>query len=96
MNIYTKINIQTLPLPSTVQINILCLKVLTKFDKMNKNSKSSSISKKEFMTDGKKSKRHIETIHKGRKPYSCGLCNYSCSEKASLTKHLKSVHEGKK
>ena len=28
--------------------------------------------------------------------YKCSICDYNCSQKGDLTKHIASVHEGKK
>jgi uncharacterized Zn-finger protein len=40
--------------------------------------------------------RHIESVHKGKKPFKCNICHYTCSLKHNLRKHVESVHEGKK
>ena len=37
-------------------------------------------------------KRHVETIHKGLKPYACEICTYAAGQKGTLMKHIKSVH----
>ena len=33
---------------------------------------------------------------KGNKPFKCNICDYSCSTKSDLNRHVASVHEGKK
>jgi uncharacterized Zn-finger protein len=41
-------------------------------------------------------KRHIESVHEGKKPYKCKLYEESLSVKRHLKKHIESVHDGKK
>ena len=41
-------------------------------------------------------KIHIASVHEGKKPFNCELCNYSCSENSRMKKHIASAHEGKK
>ena len=40
--------------------------------------------------------RHVASLHEGKKPFNCELCDYSSSVKSSMNKHIASVHEGKK
>ena len=56
-------------------------------------------------------KRHIESVHEGKKPlnlknhiksiheeknsHKCSFCNFSCSTNSTLKRHFESVHEGK-
>ena len=28
------------------------------------------------------------SVHEGKKPYKCSICDYNCSQKDSLTKHV--------
>ena len=37
---------------------------------------------------------NIRSIHEGKKPFKCSICDYSCSE--NLNRHISSVHEVKK
>ena len=39
--------------------------------------------------------RHIE-IHEGKKPLKCDICDYQCSRKDYMKRHVASLHEGKK
>ena len=39
--------------------------------------------------------RHM-TSHTGIKPYKCGVCNYRCSQKANLERHVRAKHTGTK
>ena len=39
---------------------------------------------------------HIITIHEGKKPHKCLICDYSASQKAHLKSHIKWIHEGYK
>ena len=40
--------------------------------------------------------RHVESIHKGKKPFECNVCDASFSDNGNLNRHIESVHEGKK
>ena len=39
---------------------------------------------------------HIESVHEGKKPFACKICDASFGKKGNLKKHTESVHEGKK
>ena len=41
-------------------------------------------------------KRHITSVHEGKKSFKCDLCGTSFTRKPSLNIHVASVHEGKK
>ena len=41
-------------------------------------------------------KRHIESVLEGKKLQKCDACEKRCSDKYDLTRHVKTVHEGKK
>ena len=36
---------------------------------------------------------HITSVHEGKKPFKCSICDYKCSQKGQLTKHISSNHE---
>ena len=36
------------------------------------------------------------SVHEGKKPFECDICDYSFSWKSNFIKHVASVHEGKK
>ena len=38
-------------------------------------------------------KKHVDAVHKNKKPYKCEMCDYSCCHKTSLKMHIDSVHE---
>ena len=40
--------------------------------------------------------KHMASVHDGKKPFNCSICDHKFSIKQSLTKHIASVHEGKK
>ena len=40
--------------------------------------------------------RHVVSVHEGKKPFKCEICDYSCSLKRTLKKHVAAVHEGEK
>ena len=39
---------------------------------------------------------HIASVHEGKKPFKCSICDYTFAQKKTLTNHISSVHEGKK
>ena len=41
-------------------------------------------------------KRNMEPVCGGKKKHECPICDYSCSKKGSLGKHIQSVHKRKK
>ena len=41
-------------------------------------------------------KRHVVSVHEGKKLFKCERCEYSFSRNTSLKRHVASVHEGKK
>ena len=38
-------------------------------------------------------KRHIESVHKGKKPFKCQICKHPFGAKADLKRHLSSIHK---
>jgi uncharacterized Zn-finger protein len=38
-------------------------------------------------------KKHVETVHEGKKPFKCTICNSCYTRKTTLNKHMKTVHE---
>ena len=38
----------------------------------------------------------MDSVHEGKKPFKCNLCDASFAEKCNLKKHVSTVHEGKK
>ena len=38
----------------------------------------------------------IGSVHEGKKPFRCEVCDYSCTEKRNMIRHISLVHEGKK
>ena len=41
-------------------------------------------------------KRHVASVHEGKKPFKCDICDYKFSQKTSMKSHVETVHEGKK
>ena len=41
-------------------------------------------------------KRHITSVHEGKKPFKCKICSASFAQKNHLTGHIVTVHEGEK
>ena len=39
---------------------------------------------------------HINTVHKGSRPYQCNFCNNSFAENTTLKKHILAIHKKKK
>ena len=47
-------------------------------------------------TSKKYLQKHIDRIHKGKKPYTCNDCNFHFKSKRTLIGHNTSVHQGRK
>ena len=41
------------------------------------------------------SKKTEKSVHEGKKPFKCGICKYSSSQKQQMNRHIVSVHENK-
>ena len=41
-------------------------------------------------------KKHIDSVHEGKKPFMCEFCGYGCLLKSSMNRHVASVHDGNK
>ena len=41
-------------------------------------------------------KKHVESVHEGKKPFDCYICDYSCAKKNIMKYYVESVHEGRK
>ena len=41
-------------------------------------------------------KKNIVSVHEGKKPFKCDICDYRCSQKVNMNRHVASVHEEKK
>ena len=41
-------------------------------------------------------RKHIVSVHEGKKLFKCEICDYTCSQKKEMKKHIGLVHEGKK
>ena len=41
-------------------------------------------------------KRHVASVHEGKKPHKCLSCGSSFSEKSKLNIHVAVIHDGKK
>ena len=39
-------------------------------------------------------KRHIESVHEGKKHFKCKICDASFSQKVNMNEHIALVHEG--
>ena len=37
----------------------------------------------------------VASVHEVKKSFKCAICDYRCSGKRNLNKHVLSVHEGK-
>ena len=40
--------------------------------------------------------QHFKSVHEGKKPFKCTICDTCFSLKTNLSKHIKSVHEKRK
>ena len=41
-------------------------------------------------------KTHVASVHEGKKPFKCDMCDYSFSLKNTMKRHVMTVHGGKK
>ena len=41
-------------------------------------------------------KKHVSTVHEGRKQFKCDICNIMFELKENLNRHVAAVHEGNK
>ena len=41
-------------------------------------------------------KKHVESVHAGKKPFKCDICDYRFFRKSVMKSHVESVHGGKK
>ena len=39
---------------------------------------------------------HIASVHEGKKPFKCNICDASFTQKGEIIGHFATVHEGKK
>ena len=39
--------------------------------------------------------KHFASVHEGKKPFKCEVCDYRSSQKGGLKKHVALVHEEK-
>ena len=40
-------------------------------------------------------KTHVKSVHEGKKPFKCDICDYNFSQKGDMKRHVESVHERK-
>ena len=41
--------------------------------------------------------RHVESVHEGKKPFKCDICDYrDALKRGQINRHVASVHEEKK
>ena len=70
---------------------------LPSLDLRNKKNISHKCSICDYTTSSKGNlKRHIDSIHSGKKPHKCLICDHITSSKGNLKQHIEAVHEGKK
>ena len=41
-------------------------------------------------------KRHVASVHEGKKPFKCKVCDYKSSRQGNLNQNIISVHDEKK
>ena len=39
--------------------------------------------------------KHVASVHGGKKPFKCDICDLRCSQKGNMKTHVASVHEEK-
>ena len=60
-----------------------------------KNSRICDICGSKF-TRKESLKKHILTIHEGKKPYECSACNYKSAQRGAVDLHIINIHRGEK
>ena len=48
------------------------------------------------LTTNRGLKKHIESVHEGKRTFRCDICDGRFSQNAGLKSHIKSVHESNK
>ena len=61
-------------------------------NKSNKGKKYRCEICKIGFNDPNNRKRHIATVHEGKKPYSCCMCEKAFGQNSHLKRHFSSVH----
>ena len=41
-------------------------------------------------------KKYVASVHEGKKPFQCKICEYSCPQRYHLKQHIASMHEREK
>jgi KRAB domain-containing zinc finger protein len=41
-------------------------------------------------------KRHVLSVHEGKKPFKCNICDATFAKNSNMKNHFSAVHEGKK
>ena len=49
-----------------------------------------------IVSDHEEKKKLIASVHEGKKPFKCEICDFRCNQKAKMTQHVLSVHQKKR
>ena len=40
--------------------------------------------------------QHVVSVHKGKKPFKCNICDANFSDSGNIKRHVFKIHEGRK
>ena len=38
--------------------------------------------------------KHMQAVYSGERPYKCGLCRFTFTQKSCFNRHIREIHEG--
>ena len=68
----------------------------SKIDEKVVNKKNVTFESMQTSSTKDNSENYISSVHEVKKPHKCPICDYSCTRKTNLKKHIDTIYEGKK